>query len=261
MDNNLSEQSNKMNEESNPSISRKGPEVPPSDEQKMQVVDEDREYDLDIACTGCGHMLDHYAYKICSHPFIPVPLCQLCYDDVREKLKDTSVNTEDRCSWCGQDDSGELYVCGDGSTCKHNFCDDCLRQNLGPNFVENLQSSEDDWTCLVCAPEQVKLLQETMELGMKKSIYSDSYGVDGVAIRMRTGDEVHDADKGNDAMSEHHSTRNSSSSSSSSSADADNDGAQLIPDYAKEVEIDYTRFKCIVREQVVAAEMLEGMNN
>ena len=228
----------------------------------MEVDDRaDREFELDIACTGCGHMLDHYAYKICSHPFIPVPLCQLCYDDVREKLKDTTVNTEDRCSWCGQDDTGELFVCGDGSICKHNFCDDCLRQNLGQHFVENLQSNDDDWTCLVCAPEQVQLLQETMEVGMKKSIYSDSYGKDDGVGPTDKGDEIVDEVKMNDG-SEIHSTKaskNASSSSSSANTDDDIDAdAQMNPDYAKEVEIDYTRFKCIVREQAVAAEMLEG---
>ena len=229
-----------------------------SKEAKMQIVEEDREFDLDIVCTGCSHVLDHYAYKICSHPFIPVPLCQLCYDDVREKLKDTTVNTEDRCSWCGQDDAGELFVCGDGSTCKHNFCDDCLRQNLGHNFVENLQSNDDeDWTCLVCAPEQVKVLQETMELGMKKSIYRDSYGLEGVITRTNNEDEVSDEKKMNDA-SENNGIKASSSSSGADADDMDA-GAQMVPDHAEEVEIDYTRFKCIVREQAVAAEMLEGI--
>jgi hypothetical protein len=109
-------------------------------------------------CTLCDHNLDHFALSVSAHPRIPVPVCLLCLEDVTEKFLDED-NTDEQCSWCGDIDHGVLFICGDGSSCKHSFCRDCLERNLGADFVSKIDN-EEDWLCIVCDPVQVDKLTE-----------------------------------------------------------------------------------------------------
>ena len=120
-------------------------------------------------CTLCDHDLDNYALRVCTHPRIPVPVCLLCLEEVTEKLLDDDESA-DQCSWCGENDSGTLFICGDGIKCKNSFCEDCLRRNLGQNFITSL-NTEDDWLCLVCNPEQVSKLTIAMKTCAARSMY------------------------------------------------------------------------------------------
>lgn len=119
-------------------------------------------------CTLCDHDLDNYALRVCTHPRIPVPVCLLCLEDVTDKLLDDE--SEDQCSWCGGNESGTLFICGDGSKCKNLFCEDCLDRNLGRGFVCSLKD-EEDWLCLVCNPEQVSKLTIAMKACAARSMY------------------------------------------------------------------------------------------
>ena len=110
----------------------------------------------ELKCTGCEFLLNKWEYQICVHPFIPVALCVVCSDDIHEKLKDATAEIDDRCSWCGETDGDDLFICGDGTVCKHNFCHWCLEKNLGAGFVAALRASDEDWRCLACDPSQVR---------------------------------------------------------------------------------------------------------
>jgi hypothetical protein len=120
-------------------------------------------------CTLCDHDLDNYALRVCTHPRIPVPVCLLCLEEVTDKLLDDDESV-DQCSWCGDNECGTLFICGDGSKCKNSFCEDCLERNLGQNFVSSLKS-EEDWLCLVCNPEQLSKLTIAMKACAARSMY------------------------------------------------------------------------------------------
>lgn len=121
-------------------------------------------------CTLCDHNLDHFALSVSAHPRIPVPVCLLCLEDVTEKFLDED-NTDEQCSWCGDIDHGVLFICGDGSSCKHSFCRDCLERNLGADFVSKIDN-EEDWLCIVCNPAEVDKLTLALEACVVRSMYT-----------------------------------------------------------------------------------------
>ena len=125
-------------------------------------------------CTLCDHNLDHFALSVSPHPRIPVPVCLLCLEDVTEKFLDED-NAEEQCSWCGDIDRGVLFICGDGSSCGHSFCRDCLERNLGADFVSNIDD-EENWLCIVCDPRQVSGLTVALEACVARSMYTLKFG-------------------------------------------------------------------------------------
>jgi hypothetical protein len=127
----------------------------------------------DSACTLCSHDLDHYALLVSPHPNIPVPVCFLCLEEVTEKLN-CEIDQNDRCSWCGHCDKGSMFICGDGNSCEHSFCSDCLEENLGAKFVSDLNSEDEDWLCLACNSQQVSHLTVALKACQAGSIYSRS---------------------------------------------------------------------------------------
>ena len=131
---------------------------------------------LNPECSLCDHKLDHYSLMVCEHPTLPVPLCLLCLEEISEKLQENQdeSRTGDQCSWCGmcEHDEGVLYICGDGTTCPHSFCSDCLERNLGSQFVSSLDESDEDWRCLVCDPKQVSNLTDALTSCMANSMYT-----------------------------------------------------------------------------------------
>ena len=149
-------------------------------------------------CTLCDHNLDHYALSVNVHPRITVPVCLLCLEDVTEKFLDED-NAEEQCSWCGDIDRGVLFICGDGHSCGHSFCRDCLERNLGPDFVSNIDN-EKDWLCIVCNPQQVNMLTVALEACIARSMYTlkfdgrfqKSREEDGEGVSETTEDDLED---------------------------------------------------------------------
>ena len=138
-------------------------------------------------CTLCSHNLDHFAVRISSHPRLPVPICLLCLEDVTRKFEDVEEDdSSDQCSWCGDFDRGELFICGDGSSCKHCFCTHCVETNLGSSFLSNLQKSEENWSCFVCDTQQVISLTTALTECAARSMYTlklrDPLNAEGVEV-------------------------------------------------------------------------------
>lgn len=131
---------------------------------------------LNPECSLCDHKLDHYALMVCEHPTLPVLLCLLCLEDISEKLQDNEKEsrTGEQCSWCGmcEHEGGTLYICGDGETCSHSFCSDCLERNLGSQFISSLDESDEDWKCLVCDLKQVSNLTDALTSCRANSMYT-----------------------------------------------------------------------------------------
>lgn len=121
-----------------------------------------------LYCTLCYHDLNHFLYNIYKHPILGVPLCILCYDKFILQ-SDDEQSVSDICSWCMSDDS-ELYICRDGNQCSHSFCYDCLNNNFGKSFIQNLKKI-DLWTCLVCDPKPLEGLKRGYQQGLEQSIY------------------------------------------------------------------------------------------
>ena len=79
--------------------------------------------DIPLMCTLCQLTMESQFVKICSHRFLPVPLCIICSESFDSKWEESILNDDkDICSWCGEVDCGELLLCGDGSLCQHSFC-------------------------------------------------------------------------------------------------------------------------------------------
>jgi hypothetical protein len=127
-----------------------------------------------LFCTICYHDLDHVAYDIRSHPRFPAPLCLLCHDTVESALRDNEEDKDDDgfdnyCSWC-VDDDGSLFCC---DTCKHAFCKDCLRCNLGASYVALVEQT-DNWRCLMCENAQLDKFKQALKHGYSQSIYTST---------------------------------------------------------------------------------------
>jgi hypothetical protein len=119
-----------------------------------------------LFCTICYHDLNHHAYKICAHPLLDVPLCLICHDEL-ESFSETENFESDQCDWCQASDY-DVFICEDASCCKHQFCSGCLENNLGSNFVKNV-NSQDLWKCLVCNPRPLAELRVALKAGMLQS--------------------------------------------------------------------------------------------
>ena len=101
-----------------------------------------------LVCCKCNHDMNHPAYRIFKHPDIGTPLCILCYDEVLEVtnrssndmiVDDNNDNDNDICTWCKDKDGGTLYICGDGSTCNHSFCEDCINNYPNDNLKQSIE--------------------------------------------------------------------------------------------------------------------------
>lgn len=169
-----------------------------SSSRAMQLDDslDDSEVDSypnELYCTICLHEMKHPTYKVCSHPVLLTPLCILCLDQVSERqeeanrtkespsddddstsppsTKDIAEEGEDeRCHWCYNDDDLTLFICGDGTNCKHQFCSDCLQTNLGQEYLNQVEQ-QDTWICLVCNDQPLESFRYALEYGKKHSIY------------------------------------------------------------------------------------------
>lgn len=125
--------------------------------------------DLDeLFCTQCYHPLNHHLYDIRNHPVLSVPLCIVCYEATRKKGR--GKRSEDTCTWCGREDAGLLYLCANEDTCDHQFCEDCIQNNLGPETLDEIKAN-DYWQCFVCRPNQLDHLRSLGNKARERSLY------------------------------------------------------------------------------------------
>ncbi len=149
-----------------------------SDDQNVDCREMEIESDEDsisIDCTICFQSLNAPIFKICEHPIVHTALCILCYDNVMDVLngdhntlnrsnvgnedssdEDSIYDENDRCDWCMEYDKGDIILCGDGESCRRQFCRNCLIENLGAQYVEMKVDACDQWICLSCNPEPLK---------------------------------------------------------------------------------------------------------
>lgn len=142
-----------------------------------------------IVCSICFHSLDHELYDIKLIPTICMPACIVCFDSLRRKRafwkdvvhsnapsewKLAVPDTDDMCSWCRRDDQGTLFLCANEEYCSHQFCESCVSNNLGNEWIDNI-TNDDEWQCFVCNPLQLVELQKTGRIFKEKSCY---YGLE-----------------------------------------------------------------------------------
>lgn len=132
-----------------------------------QDDDEDAE---NLYCTICEHNLNHHAYKICEHPNLPVAICLICSDALAEREAEAEKNGDlkELCDWCL--DGGDIFICGDGSQCSHQFCSDCLTRALGVDYVEEIRE-KDMWRCLACDSSPLTSMTASMRDGQARSLF------------------------------------------------------------------------------------------
>lgn len=76
-------------------------------------------------------------------------------------------------SWCLDAPGGDVLLCGDGSACKHQFCLECIRENLGEEYLQDLLDGDDDWTCFCCQPSPaLDSLGNELARGQERSVYT-----------------------------------------------------------------------------------------
>ncbi|RYH31185.1 hypothetical protein EON65_03205 [archaeon] len=132
-----------------------------------------------LFCTICFHDLNHHAYNVLEHSELGVALCCICHEkftalmkEEAEKPRASEDEDTDICHWCYDNDSeNSLFICGDGSRCPGQFCAHCLRNNLGEDFLSNVENRE-EWTCLMCNDQPLKGLRQAFEEGKARSWYA-----------------------------------------------------------------------------------------
>jgi hypothetical protein len=96
----------------------------------------------------------------------------LCADELDATLKVDQSEISEICSWCGE--GGDLFACGDGESCPHCFCEGCIANYLGAEYLDDLRASDEDWTCFVCDSSNLKRYSDALLVGMERSMYHGS---------------------------------------------------------------------------------------
>lgn len=151
-----------------------------NDETVQQPMDHDHNDDFpNLYCTNCFHDLNHHLYDTLEHPIIHVPLCILCFDDVRNSMEELpDEELEDRCSWCFDFAEHDLYMCANEEKgCKSQFCDTCIRNNIGDEYLQLVQKN-DDWKCFTCDKSQLQKFTKAIAEGKSKSVFGKLYNED-----------------------------------------------------------------------------------
>ena len=107
-----------------------------------------------VRCTGCE--ADSDADYL--HPKLKVPICGACnkayaegveFDEYTKRMN-MSSDSNNRCLWCSDMDSGlRLFLC---DTCPHAFCFKCVNRNFGPRECSRLENDSSMWSCYYCIP-------------------------------------------------------------------------------------------------------------
>jgi len=123
-----------------------------AEEQKYRekyLPDPKKLTDEKLVCTVCSLPLAQYIHKgkdIFVHRILHVLVCETCYNFYGDGAFSVDEDGDDKyCRWCGQ--GGTLYLC---STCSCAFCQKCVKQNLKPSVLADLE--KDDWKCYICNP-------------------------------------------------------------------------------------------------------------
>jgi hypothetical protein len=89
-------------------------------------------------------------YAMHTHPLLNTPLCSVCYESLKDAIKDRSA-----CSGCGEE-TETSFLCDNvvqSLVCQNEFCFECVEKaGLDPAV---LQASADEWHCLACKPTPI----------------------------------------------------------------------------------------------------------
>ncbi|XP_050672734.1 transcriptional regulator ATRX [Leptidea sinapis] len=133
---------------------------PTDDDFDEDVPTEEREYyktkfkdintisSMKIHCTSCDrHMgcAPKNESRMRAHPMLRTLVCHTCHTFYNSgEFEKGDDGWELYCRWCGQ--GGQVYCC---SNCRHVFCAKCIKRNLGPNKIKEIEDL-DDWKCFKC---------------------------------------------------------------------------------------------------------------
>ena len=159
-------------------------------------------------CAICGTNLDFPVYKVFDHPVVTsLALCFICHDSTTLSAPAKDVDNasgdgdcavyvggmkivgNDSCSicFCDTTESDDTVLLCSQESCGREYCESCIKNNLGEVFVEMLKGI-DDWTCLVCNPKQLEELMNRKDVIQSRSLYTtvqsmafdgDEYACDG----------------------------------------------------------------------------------
>ncbi|XP_054817178.1 protein CHROMATIN REMODELING 20 isoform X2 [Prosopis cineraria] len=114
--------------------------------------------DKKFCCTVC----DKVAFEVHQHPLLKVIICRDCYSLTEGKKRVKDLNPDSSacyCAWCGG--SNELVSC---KSCKVLFCNNCIKKNLGAEFLSEVQTT--GWHCCCCQPNLLQGLSSQLEKAM-----------------------------------------------------------------------------------------------
>jgi hypothetical protein len=117
-------------------------------------------------CTICGFYFDGPGLeRICRHPFLPVPLCAICLDDLGiDEIQPQDAEFE-CCSWCGE--GGELLLC---DTCPFCFCEVCIENQFGKDVLD-LARKSNPWSCFACDESLLSGLQDFLNVQSDEDLF------------------------------------------------------------------------------------------
>ncbi|XP_038213337.1 uncharacterized protein LOC119833417 [Zerene cesonia] len=112
---------------------------------------------MKVHCTSCDRHLGltpKNGHRMRTHPLLRTLVCQSCHSFYNSgEFEKGDDGSELYCRWCGQ--GGQVYCC---SECPHVFCAKCIKRNLGPTKIKEIEAL-DDWRCFKCNNSCIKDLR------------------------------------------------------------------------------------------------------
>ncbi|XP_045492364.1 uncharacterized protein LOC123691832 [Colias croceus] len=123
----------------------------PEDERtyyKTKFNDLNNVTSMKVHCSACDRHLGltpKNSQRMRTHPMLRTLICQSCHSFYNSgEFEKGDDGSELYCRWCGQ--GGQVYCC---SECPHVFCAKCIKRNLGPSKIKEIEAL-DDWRCFKC---------------------------------------------------------------------------------------------------------------
>eukprot|EP00794_Sanderia_malayensis_P007264 gene7264-8075_t len=124
------------------------------EEDKNASFDLEEALSSHVMCTACGSKVKTLHGKFCKHPVLGVIVCKKCNKFYNSSsFHRDEYGMEEYCRWCG--DGGDVIMC---DFCEKVFCKQCIKRNMGKQFLKMLLESDDDlkWKCFACDNQQIE---------------------------------------------------------------------------------------------------------